>query len=423
MTAAFSFRRLAAFVLVSLSISLLPAVPASAKSPHSVKLGAQVGAGYDSNTFNKPYGNESQALGQQATVKAKYGFKISKRVKWNLGAAATNTYRLAGGNAKALKLGIKGQTGVDWKVFGAKSTKKKFKPNGKLAVNFGYSGTFNPTLVPARTPRGAGFVDADGDGIDDADPDGVDDEDPDAIDEDDEVDDATLEDDLSGGEDDDFAEDDDFGDDEEEDEEDGEEEDEEFFDEDPVGNKFFNSKPPRHNLSAAVKFTYQPWHKTKFTFGGLGALTNIGETPGRVTSDAKGGGGSLKFEHVFDKKISLNGGYNLGFKAFDAKTTTGGAKLRMVAHGLGVGAKFKPAKRVKIIPGYRLGYTSVPPNSASNSMFHQGRLGFDYKIIKGLSAFWENNVMYSGRTATSTKDAKRYQTLVGVRGTMGFPKN
>jgi hypothetical protein len=388
---------------IFLFLFLLTAFPtaSSAKSPHSVKLGAQLGTGYDSNVFNKK-NPANQALTEEASAKVGYGFKASKRLKFNLDAGAGDSYRFAGGNATALKLNVKGKTGVAWKVFGAKSSKKHFLPNGTLVANFGYSGTFNPTLTSPS-------------------------ENVDVIDEEDEVDDATFEDDLTGGEDDTFAEesdgfDDDWTDEGEYEEDETEEDAEDFFEEDPIGNKFFNSKPPRHAFTGTLNFAYNPWRKIKFTLCSQGSVNNVGETPGRVSSDAKGAGGGLKVSYELNKRVTFDSGYNLGLKWFDEKTTAAGDALRMVAHGIAVGAKLKPNKRLKVTPSYRFGLTTVPPNSAADSRFHQLRLGFDVKMTKWLSLFEETNVLFSGLTANGTKDARRLQALLGVRGSVGWPK-
>lgn len=375
-----------------------------AKSPHSVKLGAQIGTGYDSNVFNKK-NPAKQALTEEASAKIRYDFKASKRLKFNMGAGAGDSYRFAGGGAKALKLNIKGKTGATWKAFGARSSKKHFLPNGTLALNFGYAGTFNPSL---QNPS----------------------ENVDVIDEEDEVDDATFEDDLTGGEDVTFSDESDGfddwtdeGDDEEEDEAFEDEEDAgDFFEEDPIGNKFFNSKPPRHAFTGDLSFTYNPWRKIKIALGSQGSVNNVGETPGRVSSDANGAGGGLKVSYELNKRVTFDGGYHLGLKWFDEKTTAAGDKLRMVAHGIAVGAKLKPNKRLKITPSYRFGLTNVPPNSAADSRFHQLRLGFDVKMTRWLSLFEETNAIFSGLTANDTKDARRLQALLGVRGSVGWPK-
>lgn len=380
--------------LLALFLGVAPAAHAK-KSPHKLTLGAQAGGGFDSNTFNKK-NNPQSSFSETATIKAKYSFTASKRLKWLTQAAFGDAYRVAGSTASALKLTLKGKTGIDWKVFGAKSSKKHFKPNGKLSFNFGYSGTFNPQL---NNPS----------------------ENVDVIDEDDEVDDATLEDDITGDDEEAFADDEDgYGEDDYgEDDEDLDEE-EDFFDEDPVGTQFFNSKPPRHSYTGSLGFSYNPVKPTTIGLSFLGSLSDIGETPGRVTSDATGLGFGVKVSNKFSKGFTFSGGYNFGVKSFDEKTTATGNSLRIVAHGINFGAQIKPLKWFKIVPAVRVGYTTIPANGGANTLFEQGRLGFDFKIFKWLHAFEENNIMLSGLTADASKNATRFQMLAGLRGSLDF---
>lgn len=381
-------------LLLALSFGAPPSAHAK-KNPHKLTLGAQAGGGFDSNTFNKK-NNPQSSFSETATIKAKYSFTASKHLKWNTQAAFGDAYRVAGSTASALKLTLKGKTGIDWTIFGAKSSKKHFKPNGKLSFNFGYSGTFNPQL---NNPN----------------------ENVDIIDEDDEIDDATLEDDITGDDEEAFA--DDEGGNDDEDGEDGDEDedgDDDFFEEDPVGTQFFNSKPPRHSYTGSLGFSYNPVEPTTIGLSLIGSLSDIGETPGRVTSDAKGLGFGVKVSNKFSKGFTFSGGYNFGVKSFDEKTTATGNSLRIVAHGINFGAQIKPLKWFKIIPAVRVGYTTTPANGGANTLFEQGRLGFDFKIFKWLHAFEENNIMFSGLTTDASKNATRFQMLAGLRGSLNF---
>lgn len=368
----------------------MAAHPALAKKSQ-FNLGAQIGGGYDTNVFNKAAA--TGALINENSAKFKFDHKLAKRITFKNGIGASSSYRSGGAANNALKFGVKAMTGMAWRIFGG-GTADDFSMTGILDWGFNYSGTFNPALTNSTEVVTV-------------------------IDEEDEVDDS-FEDDVYSDDEGEFDADYDLdsGDDGEfTDEEDAEDYEDFVGGEDPLSGKFFNSKPARHNYTGRVGFTFKPFYKTSFGINAKATVGDIEERIGQVTSDSTQYGGGFMFSQgLFDKLLTISGGYNLGLRFYDEKTVAGGAALKMTAHSGAIMFKIKPWDRFKIDTGYRLGLTVVPPNTARNSMQHVGRLGVEWLALPKtkLSVFGENSILLSS-LPNGARTTTRYQGLAGLR--------
>lgn len=392
------------------------AAPTAKKTKTSpLRLGAMSGLGYDSNLFNKKTPT-TDAFSNETTLKSQYRVQPAKRLRWTSGAGLTSSYRYAASDTQAWALRVVGRTGLDWKMFGGGS-KKDFRPSGRLGAGIGYNGNFNPTLKKPATP-----VDDDGDG--DIDPDDGDGN----VDAGDEIDDQ-LQDEFSLDAIDDFADADDWDDDSNLDDEGT---DDAFFDEDPLGGSLFGSKPMRNLLTPAVRANFKPWEPT--SLGMLARYTRawIDEPdPSKPSSDYMQAGGAIRWsQRIVPRRFDLTLGFDFAYRWYEQKLTKAFIPLDAWSLGAVVGTTLRPTSRLKVIVSYRYGARLVPPDESTEGDQHVGRVGFQYRLIKNLWLFQENSALYSGLQSnnppdplnqnynTSSKDAFRYQGMLGMRWTM-----
>ena len=377
-------------VLVAALLLLAGAAAEAAKSSGPLKLGAQTGLGYDSNFFNRPAA-ETDAFSNESTLKGRYRISPAKRLRWTSGAGLTSSYRYADSASEAFKLRVDGRTGLDWKMFGGNKKGEPFRASGRLGAGIAYSGTFNPTLDNPFENE-----------LD--------------IDIDDEIEDL-LEDEFALDEIDDFADSADW-DEEWDQDEDGI--DDSFFDEDPLSGRFFNSKASRHLLTPALRASFRPCENT--SLGMLGRFT-LGEIeqidPTKPSSDYKQAGAALRLRHrLVPKRVDLNGGFDFANRWYDEKKTAAGADLESWNLSVVAGATLRPIRRLKSIVSYRYGVRLVPPDEPKESFQHTGRVGLQYRLAKDLWLWQENSFLFNGLQDNDTRDAFRYQGMLGLRWTM-----
>ena len=361
-----------------------------AKKKDPFELGAQAGLGYDDNLFNRP-APETGAFSNEATVKGTYDARPAKKLRWKSGAGLTSSFRYDDEQAEAWKLRVDGRTGLDWKMFGAGRKKgDPFRRSGKLGAGLAYSGTFNPTLDNPFENE-----------ID--------------IDQDDEVEDL-LEDDFAV---DDLEAFDEF-DDEDDFDLDADGDDDSFFDEDPQGGRFFNSKAHRHLLTPALRMSLRPAERSSLSLVGRYTLAEIQQLDfTKPSSDSQQVGGAVKWkQRVVPKVLDLVAGSDFSWRWYEEKTTAAGLRLEAWTASVLAGATVRPLPRVKALLTYRYGVRLVPAFAPNDSMQHQGRLGLQFKLRRGLFLFQENSFLCSGLQDNDTKDAFRYQALFGVRWTI-----
>ncbi len=392
------------------------------KSRHKLKLGAQAGAGFDSNMLNKPAEAKGAAL-VDLGLRASYRYRAHRALTLRTGAKLGLAYRRADSETSGLKLKPSFKLGLRWRLFGG-GKGKRFRPMGTLGLDGSYTGIFTPSLAsPPATPVDPDVCDP---GHPSYNPDLCAQEEVEDSLEGELVDSA----DAEESEEADSAEDDEDASDEVEESEETEEDeaeaeaeedaseaaDEQFGD--SLGGALFTSTPPRHVIGGTLSFALKPLANTTIRLSAKGGATKVGDVEGKPSSSFHQVGGRLRLQQKLFRRLVLSAGYGLGYQLYDEKrvgTAPDDHPYRGLAHTISVGAKLKLLRRLKLKTGYSLGLRSVSGEPRLASRTHQIRLGVGVKLVKGLSVFLENSLLFVQMTEQTDKDRSRYQGLLGVR--------
>lgn len=383
-----------------------------------LNFGATLGGGYDSNVFNKPSGNTTNAgLGEvAATLKADSA--LSTKLSWSSALGIGGSYRSGEGDfgASAAKVSAKAKTGLQLLVFGnrkmpggKKVSKKKLKyPAGRLGLDLKYGFSANPVIISPDED----ITDSEEDLAEEDDFS----EDEFSDDADDFEDDS--EEDADAEEDEDAADEEDEADDEEA-EEAAEAEEEEFIEDDVLEGKTFDLKGARHKFDGALKFTFEP---VKGTNLGIKGGYTLGDNPepedeNKPSPDYTQFGTGIKAsQKIFGKYLRAKAGYTLGLRNFSEKTVRGSDELlQYTMHGIAAGLQSTPFKPLKFTLDYRYARRVVGAGDSLDSLRHSWSFGTQYKLTKKIAVLGKLSFADQGLVNADTKDARRFQGLVGLR--------
>lgn len=374
-------------------------------SAHKFSLGLQAAAGYDSNMLNKPTDARGAAL-NETNIKAGYVYRASPTLKFKLAGKFGSSYRYADSDTRGLKLKVGGKVGTRWQLFGARRG-RAFQPNGTLALDISYNGTFTPQLDTAP-----GVV------IDEPCDPSSPDFDPELCAE--EENENTLEDEIAAA-DDDASDDDGDADDDTGDDETAESEDA-LFEGDALAGAMFTSTPARHLYGAKISFDLEVLRGTTLHLNAKGGIGDIGEQAGKPSADFKALGFGLRAkQNLWAGLLKLQLGYALAYRFYDEKrigTAPDDFAYVGVGHAIAAGAKLRLFRRLKILGGYTFGIRLVQDAPQQDAQTHQLRLGLQFGLTNKLSLFGENSLLWYKLLEKPAKDRSRYQGLLGLRWLM-----
>ena len=367
------------------------------------KLGfdAMVGAGFDSNVYERAEKNSGAGLGE-VQVGLKLDVPVATWMGWQSKLGALGSYRQ--GEQQAFKTGGNAKTAVSFLLFGAKkvpggrsiSKKKQSRPSGVLTFNAVYEDI--PTDVEPE-------------------PDPIDE--PAELEEEFVIDPEVEEVMQDDGFDDDFE--DDFEDDSDADEtDDGDDVDtdgdgaDDFEDFDGLSGRNFALSNPRHRINGGTKFGVELIKGTNVNLKGSVSKGIIGADEGKPNASFLSFGGGLGASQQI-KMFKLGAQYNLGYRSFDEKTTRDGEPLGFLNHGVGGFVQFKPLKILKFKARYNYGVRIEDTDPSLDSLRHNVRLDGTLTLSKNLALNVQSGFGRGERFDSSDKDSSRFQSMLGLR--------
>jgi hypothetical protein len=372
-----------------------------------VSLGATVGGGYDSNVFNKPSGDTTRAGLGEVSLNFKADAPLSTKLSWTSALGLGGSYRSGDGDlgASAAKVSGKAKTGLQLLVFGNRkmpggkkvSTKKQKLPSGRIALDLKYSLSANPVI----TSPDEDVVDSEEDLADEE-----------TFEEDSDEEDSFEEEDGDEADDSDESEEDEAEDEAEEADE------EEFIEDDVLEGKTFDLKGARHKFDGALRFLVEPARGTSL---GLQGGAQIGKPPApedlnKPLGDYTQFGGGLKAsQKIAGKYLRAKAGYSFNLRNFAEKTTRDGEPLAFTLHGISAGLESKPLKPLKLSLTYRFAQRVVGADEDLDSRRHAWSFGTQLKLTKQVALVGKLSFADQGLANTDTKDARRFQGLLGLR--------